>query len=211
MRVIEELLGLRSGDSGSIIVSTAISQIPVMGNLINAYEMNRLQRRVEEHEDTFEEIRRILNTKQDKEKLFYKQQVFPLILDRIKTELEDAKIPILLNGFTYCLKEDINDLDRIYHYYDVLSQLRISDIILLLEEFMPTSAYGVSKLNIKLRTRTLNNEEKEEKLMSEYQINKLLKLTLVEQKVRTRNRHRLEMSEFGHFFVEFFHHHQFDK
>ncbi|WP_257150500.1 hypothetical protein [Bacillus cereus] len=46
------------------------------------------------------------------------------------------KIKIILDGFEYIIDNDILDFNEIFHYYDVLAEMRLSEIVHLTENYV---------------------------------------------------------------------------
>ncbi|MCM3736434.1 hypothetical protein M3215_11520 [Bacillus cytotoxicus] len=156
--------------------------IQPLGAILNGYKMRKLKKRLDSVEP---ELLRIKNKIEEKENsIFLKQEVFPLILKYLSDEDEDDKTNIYINGFEYTIDEGIEEMEKVYHYFDVLADLRISDIVHLFERFSPKDANTLLKIKLYDVQRfsedpAYREEIREQRDLKLYMDNKLVRLGLV--------------------------------
>jgi hypothetical protein len=109
------------------IVEIGGQSILLLSGAMNWYKFNKINKELTH-------LSRQINTITDKlilseNEVFIKQEVFPIILNKILNHEQTEKISVMLNGFEHIIDEDILDTDKIFHYYDVLSEMRLSEIV----------------------------------------------------------------------------------
>lgn len=210
------------------IVDIGGQSMPFISGVMNWYKFRKINK---ELNNLTEQI----NTATDKleaseNEMLIKQEVFPIILNKILNDEQTEKISVMLNGFEHIIDEDILDTDKIFHYYDVLSEMRLSEIVHLTEIYVKPLENARNPYKLKLNPLRLNlqrtEEEKERVDLERYMDNKLHRLGILEYaKERKRNLEfrpqeynnvgnnknnykvnmdRMEISNFGLRFIEFF-------
>ncbi|QHE62222.1 hypothetical protein FHE72_15260 [Rossellomorea vietnamensis] len=210
------------------IVEIGGQSIPFLSGAVNWYKFNNINKELTH-------LSRQINTITDKlilsdNEVFIKQEVFPIILNKILNDEQSEKISVMLNGFEHIIDENILDTDKIFHYYDVLSEMRLSEIVHLTEGYVKPMENARNPYKIKLNPLRINiqktEEEKERADLERYMDNKLHRLGILQYaKEQTRNRNyrpqdykdlgsnkkdykvnieRFEISNFGLRFIEFF-------
>lgn len=217
---LKVMLGITEGTVIDTAIDYGMGAAPVVGKVYQSYQMWKLQKRMTANELQLLSLKG--KVEKSENEVFYKQEVFPLIVKSLMEEDEDSKAKVIIDGFEYVINNELNEIERIYHYYDVLSELRYSDILMFVNKYMP---YDMRK-NIKLNMNLVNREDmsiedwekyEEEKAFEKYQANKLLRLGLIYDEMLTededRNLHlnankvfgsRTSLSDFGRRFLEFF-------
>ncbi|WP_324657524.1 hypothetical protein SA286_14690 [Bacillus altitudinis] len=187
VKFIKEMLGVAEGGFVDTGVDIVAGVIPHVGQALQSYQINKLKRRLKINENQLSELKDKIESSANE--LFYKQEVFPLIVKKLMDEDEDSKAKVIIDGFEYIIDNDIFEIERIYHYYDVLSELRYSDIMIFVKKYMP---YEMRKETLKasielIVLENLNKHEQnlyyEKEAIGVYQQNKLIRLGLVESKV----------------------------
>jgi hypothetical protein len=152
---------------------------------------------------------------------FYKLEVFPLIIKQIYEEEEDSKIPIIINGFEYTVDEAFEEMEKVFHFFDVLAELRVSDILRLFNKYVP--GYNRPRptnnvLGFRDETPEVMEELHERESLNNYIDNKLERLGLVyteeedlvaflvnpNNRYRSRRKPSPRLTAFGGRFVKFF-------
>lgn len=191
---------------------------PILGSLWTSFKIHRLKKRLDIAEPKLQEIKEKIERKDNE--TFYKLEVFPLLIKQIYEEDEDAKIPIIINGFEYTVDESIEEMEKIYHFFDVLEELRMSDIIRLFSKFVPgfRRSQPVNNNGPSLETPDLIKAIHERDTLNKYMDHKLERLGLVyveeedlvkyladpNNRFRGRKQPRPLLTDFGRKFVDFF-------
>lgn len=217
VKYLKEMLSIDEGTAVDTVVDTvidtALSTAPVIGNLLQSSKIIRLEKRLKLNEEQLLKVKDKIESSQNE--ILYKREIFPFIIGTLMDDDEDAKSKVMIDGFEHIIDNNILEAERIYHYYDVLSELRYSDIMLFVEEYMPADMKK-DPLNIKFNLHKLRDEYKELRVIEKYQINKFLRLGLIEDKANNRPRSGMtfatinphestvQISDFGRQFLEFF-------
>lgn len=192
-----------------------------IGSIWTTFKVHKLKKRLNAVEAELLKIKKKIELKENE--VFYKQEVFPLILKLICEDDEDDKTNIYINGLEYVVEESIEEMEKVYHYFDVLSELRISDIVHLFAQFGRGNKNELNKDYERYDNDPTYRKEYNEKISLEtYMTNKLVRLGIVgiEQidalkeindslslgsTGRYRSRiPRKELTNFGKRFIEFF-------
>ncbi|MDX5577440.1 hypothetical protein [Streptomyces sp. ID01-9D] len=218
--LVEQMLDLDMGEAAVDVTLTgldvATSAMPIVGSLIKDWKISRLKKRLNIVEPQLRDIKAKIDKKEND--VFYKQELFPFVLKHLNEEDEDSKIPMYINGFEYTVDEGIEEMEMIYHYYDVLAELRTSDIVRLFKRFTPgkklrIDLYDPTKFDNDLEYR---KKELEKRTTEAYIDNKLIRLHLAKVIVDDPVQKLLKMdgssqkptkyvlTNFGKRFVEFF-------
>lgn len=188
----KQMLGV---DPGSTLDTSIDVGIGVGGELMKAYnsfQMWKLQKRMTANEEQLQIIKNKIEANENE--VFYKQEIFPLIVKELMDDDEDEKAKVIIDGFEHFIDNDMYEIERIYHYYDVLSELRYSDIMMLVEKYYPNGKSKDIRMTFKLPIE--KEEISEEKAIRIYQKNKLVRLNLISEVSN--------MTDFGMKFVKFF-------
>jgi hypothetical protein len=57
--------------------------------------------------------------------------------------MKTQKPKVIIYVFEHVIGEGLNEIEQIYHYYDVFSELRYSDILMLVKDYMPYEISGI--------------------------------------------------------------------
>jgi hypothetical protein len=180
---IKDMLGIAEGTVVDTAIDVSLEVVPIIGKVYQSYQILKLQKRVQANKRQLQTLKNKIESSENE--LFYKQEVFPLIVKKLMEEDEDIKASVIIDGFEYVIDNDINEIERVYHYYDVLAELRFSDIAMLVEDYMPYEMRKNPSLNIKLPTdeEMRSNKYKEQETIKTYQRNKMVRLGLLENRV----------------------------
>lgn len=199
------------------VVDVAGAAIPFVGSIWTSFKIGRLNKRLNKIEPKLSEIKEKIDSKENE--VFYKLEVFPLIIKQIYEEDEESKIPIIINGFEYTVDEAIEEMERVYHFFDVLAELRVTDITRLFNEYVPGYNRPRPANNGPfVDTPELREQLRERKSLDTYIDNKLERVgliyteeeDLVKYMADPNNRHRrrrpprTQLTAFGVRFVDFF-------
>lgn len=184
MKLVEYLKDMLAVTEGTIIddsIDVALGSAPVIGKVLQSYQLMKLQKRMTINEHQLQVIKGKIE-KSGKE-VFYKQEVFPLIVKKLMEEDEDEKAKVIIDGFEHLIDEGLKEIEKIYHYYDVLSDLRYSDIMVFVQGYMPYEMRNTTELRINLKFASPEEmgsaEYKEKQSINSYQTNKLERLGLI--------------------------------
>ncbi|MCE5286960.1 MAG: hypothetical protein LLG02_14100 [Pelosinus sp.] len=140
-----------------------------------------------------------------------KEEYFPLLFDYAADEKQEDKITYIVNGFESVIERSIIDQDTILTYYDILHELKISEIktLLYIPEGIMVITFGESReKDLYAEFETIFEEKEGEKA---YIINKLVKLGLVITKKYMDDGESinyglndLKLTKFGKDFLDFF-------
>ncbi len=204
------------------IGEVAGSFTPYLKGALTYLKFKKIGERIKENEEKINKITDKLSYHED---LFYKEEVFPIIFNRMLNEEQDEKIPIILQGFEHILDEEIKEIEEVYYFYDVLSELRISDIFYLTERY--NVEYRGYNDPLRIKTPRLRDENPEKyhkrKDLNNYISNKLLQLGVLQYSTDTKISSsdnlssfrqyqgndplkiaNVEISNFGYRFIKFF-------
>lgn len=145
---VKNLLGVEEGSNVELVFDNIGSVAPYISGAITSHRINRLKKRLEEHQERLMVIESKLQRKDAAFNEFLKQKAFPIILEDIMNDAQDEKVEFLFNGFENIIDQEIKDENRIIAYCDVLRELRVDDIKKLL------TYTGEYRYNV---TRKLNN------------------------------------------------------
>lgn len=59
---------------------------------------------------------------------FFREAFLPVFLDAVADEQQEQKIALLVNGFQTVIEYQLNDIDIIILYYDIMRELRVLDL-----------------------------------------------------------------------------------
>lgn len=130
---LKKLLGVEVGSVTGEIIDTGLSIAPFISKVITAYKINRLWKRLKEHEIMLNRIGDKVYRLDDPMKDMIQTTLFPYILDDLIEENQNQKVEFILNGLEYIVDEEIREESYIISFYDVLRDLRVDDIKRLLE------------------------------------------------------------------------------
>lgn len=215
---VKEMLGINEGTIIDTGIDTLLDQAPIIGSALQSYKISKLSKRMKLNEEQLNVIKNKVESKENE--MLYKEQVFPLIVNQLMEDDEDKKSKIILDGFEYILDEDIQEIEKIYHFYDVLNQLRIADIYILTKEYSSLkrrSGFDLSHLSQKsYKQFHFMESDTEQESINNYQKNKLQRLGLLDEKIKVKPKNRqsvsgkediereYNLSSFGKRFIDFF-------
>lgn len=201
-------------DPAADVVGAAI---PYVGSLWTSFKIGRLKKRLNKIEPELSEIKERIERKENE--VFYKLEVFPLIIKQIYEEDEESKIPIIINGFEYTVDEAVEEMEKVYHFFDVLSELRVTDITRLFNKYVP-GYHSLRPANNGpfVETQEIREQLRERKSLDTYIDNKLERVGLIyteeedlaeymadpKNRYRRRRSPRTQLTSFGVRFVDFF-------
>ncbi|MGH1277273.1 hypothetical protein ACQVWA_28545 [Bacillus cereus] len=155
---VKNLLGVEEGSNVEFVFDNIGSVAPYISGAITSHRINRLKKRLEEHQERLMVIESKLRKKDAAFNEFLKQKAFPIILEDIMNDAQDEKVEFLFNGFENIIDQEVKDENRILAYCDVLRELRIDEIKRLLT-YTGEYRYNVTpKLN-KLLSVSASQEE----------------------------------------------------
>lgn len=146
--------------------------IPIFGKIYHAYQHQKINRALKELGWQIQSIKLKLDTSNDS--TIFKEEIFPIIIKKMLDEPQEEKIKIIIDGFEHAIDKNISKQEIIFHYYDVLEELRMADIV-----FMCTN-YLVKKEVTRILSPS--EEEKAQKHVERYMANKLVRLGLLIEK-----------------------------
>ncbi|WP_349346502.1 hypothetical protein [Priestia megaterium] len=220
VKYLKDMLGVVEGTAVDTVIDGAAGVVPVVGKVYQMYQMNKLQRRMNAHEKQLNILKDKIELSENE--VFYKQEVFPLIVKHLMDEDEDAKSKIIIDGFEYTIDNDLKEIERVYHYYDVLSDLRYSDIMVFVDTYMPYHMRKNKGLKFnfpsleEMQSSEFKKKQAMNKIINTYQTNKLLRLGLIESHITTIDaggfteddkggvEQETKITEFGVQFLKFF-------
>ncbi|WP_215113412.1 hypothetical protein [Exiguobacterium sp. s63] len=174
-----------------ILVDGTATLAPVLGKYYHQYQHRKIDRAFKEMGPKLEKIASKIENSEETE--LFKEEIFPVIVSKILNEPQEEKIKVIIDGFEHLVDKNITDLDTIFHYYDVLEELRLADIVFLIKNYKPID-YSKATLNIRLEDpaemyglsqserRELQERRAERKDVERYLVNKLERLGLVTEK-----------------------------
>ncbi|MBA5714898.1 hypothetical protein DT035_08640 [Bacillus subtilis] len=213
---LKDMLGIAEGTIVDTAIDVGLEAIPTVGQALQSYKIKKLEKRMNTHEPQLQIIKEKIENSENE--VFYKQEVFPLIVKSLMEDDEELKAKVIIDGFEYVIDNDLHDIERIYHYYDVLDELRFSDMMRFVY-YMPQDAGKELKLKINLATseEQRTSSYQEGKAIQVYQLNKLIRLGLIEQEIVGIDggsfdesesndfvQHKTQNTDFGKRFFEFF-------
>ncbi|MCE7792298.1 hypothetical protein K8O68_07675 [Salipaludibacillus sp. CUR1] len=123
--VYKALDRINPGLSDSLEV--AFELVPYLGKLVSHIKLNRLARRFEEHREQLSRIAK-LHSSEIMSAEYINERIFPIVLENLIEEHEDAKIQFILNGFENVFIEEKTMESMVLNYFDTLKDLRYLDI-----------------------------------------------------------------------------------
>jgi len=190
--------------------------VPLVGSLWTSFKINRLKKRLNKIEPELSGIKEKIERKENE--VFYKLEVFPLIIKQIYEEDEESKIPIIINGFEHTVDEAVEEMEKVYHFFDVLSELRVSDITRLFNKYVPGYYRPRAKDRPIAYDRQIMEQLHERESLNTYIDNKLERVGLIyteeedlaeyladpSNRYRSQRFPRVKLTAFGVRFVNFF-------
>lgn len=116
-----------------------------------------------------------------------------MIVQKLSGEIDDKKATVIIDGFKHTVDDDLYDTEKLYHFFDVLEELRFSDMLFFIELY-------------KKRKYTFIQEDG----VKTYQKNKFIRLGLIEDPIDGGSfddepvEEDIEFTEFGHEFYNKF-------
>lgn len=215
VKYVKEMMNVEEGSVLDIGLDMALDQAPMVGKALQTMKFVRLERRFNKHERQFMKVKS--KVEESENETLYKEQVFPFIVEQVLNDDEDVKTKIIIDGLEHMVDKNIFELERVFHYYDVLRELRMADIYLLADQYYPYDLRLDRNLRVNFNLYTgMSHEEKQLAKNAEvFQINKLVRLGLLseetkiepsrydeEEVIRPKISHKL--SGFGRDFIIFF-------
>ncbi|MYL54185.1 hypothetical protein GLW08_12640 [Pontibacillus yanchengensis] len=206
--LVKELFGIGEDTVMETAVDVGFVAIPVVGNLYRKVKMRKFELRIKENYKQVQEIKNKIEQKENA--VFYKQEVFPLIVRHLIEDEEDEKAKVIIDGFQHVVDQDIEELERIYHYYDILEQMRFSDLVYLFKKYEhqytgDPATFKVPDYRFRRYEESDDERERRDELydINFYQLNKFARLTLTTEPEH-RELQSLQAGELTRFGVRFF-------
>lgn len=155
---VKNLLGVEEGSNVELVFDNIGSVAPYISGAITSHRINRLKKRLEEHQERLMVIESKLQRKDAAFNEFLKQKAFPIILEDIMNDAQDEKVEFLFNGFENIIDQEVKDENRFIAYCDVLRELRIDEIKKLLT-YTGEYRYNVTRKFNKLLSVSASQEE----------------------------------------------------
>ncbi|MDA2110294.1 hypothetical protein PDN20_14735 [Bacillus cereus] len=214
---VKNLLGVEEGSNVELVFDNIGSVAPYISGAITSHRINRLKKRLEEHQERLMVIESKLQRKDATFNEFLKQKAFPIILEDIMNDAQDEKVKFLFNGFENIIDQEIKDENRIIAYCDILRELRLDDIKKLLT-FTGEYRYNITgKLNNLLSVSASQEEIKkhyENQAYKKYIQNRLERMGLLGivaspgknnmESIQNIAKSEIGISTFGRHLIEFF-------
>ncbi|HDR6770908.1 MULTISPECIES: hypothetical protein [unclassified Bacillus cereus group] len=214
---VKNLLGVEEGSNVEFVFDNIGSVAPYISGAITSHRINRLKKRLEEHQERLMVIESKLQKKDAAFNEFLKQKAFPIILEDIMNDAQDEKVEFLFNGFENIIDQEVKDENRILAYCDVLRELRIDEIKRLLT-YTGEYRYNVTpKLNKLLSVSASEEEIKkhyENQAYKKYIQNRLERMGLLGivaspgkdnmESIQNIAKSEIGISTFGRHLIEFF-------
>jgi len=173
------------------LITDIVSGFMQVPNIWAMVEKTKLKNRMTEFESELTGIKEKIEEKENSK--YYKQDIFPLIVQKLSKELEDEKVTVIIDGFEHVVDETLHDIEKLYHFYDVLEELRYSDMLFLVELY-------------KQRKYTFTEDD----AVKIYQKNKFIRLGLIVDDINAGGfdnepiEEDINFTEFGHEFYDLF-------
>ncbi|MEM5603445.1 hypothetical protein COD90_07255 [Bacillus cereus] len=214
---VKNLLGVEEGSNVEFVFDNIGSVAPYISGAITSHRINRLKKRLEEHQERLMVIESKLQRKDAAFNEFLKQKAFPIILEDIMNDAQDEKVDFLFNGFENIIDQEVKDENRILAYCDVLRELRMDEIKRLLT-YTGEYRYNVTpKLNKLLSVSASEEEIKkhyENQAYKKYIQNRLERMGLLGivaspgkdnmESIQNIAKSEIGISTFGRHLIEFF-------
>jgi|SRR5690625_1392032 len=110
-----------------ISIQTALKLVPYVGKCYSRVKFNRLNSRVKAHRNQLQRIGQ-LRTQELLNADYINERIFPIVLEQLIEEHEDAKVNFILNGFENVFIEEKSSESLVLNYFDTLRELRYLDI-----------------------------------------------------------------------------------
>lgn len=115
----------------SKLLEQGMDFVPYIGRMYTNIKINRLQRRLNEHDEKLKKIS-MLSSYSKLSNEYITERIFPIVLGDLIEEHEDAKILLILNGFENVFIEENSQESVVISYFDTLRSLRYADVVRLL-------------------------------------------------------------------------------
>lgn len=220
VKYVKDMFGIVEGSIVDTVVDVGLGAVPMLGEAYQTYRIKKLEERMNANEPQLILLKNKIERSEND--VFYKREVFPLIVKQLMNDDEDKKAKVIIDGFEYVVDNELNEIEQIYYYYDVLSELRYSDMLFFVDKYMPFEMKKNPNLNINLAmsedmNKTERKKLKEKEAIENYQTNKLLRLGLIIDDMLSTNDDgvllldankfydsRTKLSDFGKQFLEIF-------
>lgn len=137
--VADKYLGT-SSIVGDIILSGALSNLPIIGNFFLSYQKTRAEDNIMSFMDNIDrrvkelELQGTWDAKNERLKELFIKRFAGIVCDYVIEEKEKVKIPYLAGGvISMIAMDELMDEQRVIEYYDVLSRLRSIDLQVLID------------------------------------------------------------------------------
>jgi len=164
------------------VVEVGGGAMPFVSSALNYLKFRKINKELSSLKEQLTTITEKANASQNE--LFIKQEVFPIILNRIVNDEQSEKIKIILNGFEYIIDNEILNLDKIFHFYDVLAEMRLNEIVHFTEKYVePMMKFEQDPNNLRLNLSLkleYSEEDFENEDLERYMNNKLFRLGILE-------------------------------
>ena len=109
------------------LVELGLEYVPFLGKALSFMKIRRLETRINEHQQQLSRISK-LNASTSMAADYVQQRIFPIVLESLIEEHEDAKINLILNGFENVFIEEKSNESVVINFFDTLRELRYMDI-----------------------------------------------------------------------------------
>lgn len=109
------------------VMGTAAEFIPYAGKVLSMIKVERLSKRVKDHSKHLKKIAQ-LNSSSNMSSDYITERVFPIVLEGLIEEHEDAKINYILTGFENVFIDEKTNESMVINYFDTLRDLRYMDL-----------------------------------------------------------------------------------
>ena len=103
----------------SKLLEQGMDFVPYIGRMYTNIKINRLQRRLNEHDEKLKKIS-MLSSYSKLSNEYITERIFPIVLGDLIEEHEDAKILLILNGFENVFIEENSQESVVISYFDTL-------------------------------------------------------------------------------------------
>ncbi len=114
---------------GNYDISSVSDFLPLINNIFQAVKNRQFRRRIEANEERFKKLYQLIpETDYD----FFAGEIGTIVIQKILLDEEDDKAEFFVLGFENCVKNNFKDEDKIITLFDIISNLRMIDIIRLI-------------------------------------------------------------------------------
>src|SRR5690554_5027469 len=101
------------------LVEFGLEYVPFLGKALSFLKIRRLEKRIIEHTQQLSRISK-LNASSSMSVEYIQERIFPIVLENLIEEHEDAKINLILNGFENVFIEEKTNESVVINFFDTL-------------------------------------------------------------------------------------------